>query len=178
MADRDPLAKTRAWVARVVVGLDLCPFAAAPLAAGAVRFDQSRAAEPQEVLAEVLGLVERMREPGGPRTALLVIPRLFPDFEDFLDLCEAARDLLAASGYRDDVVVVGFHPDYRFAGAPEDDPANATNRSPYPTLHLLWSDDIGAAAREHPDIAGIPERNIALLRAMGPAALRLTSGEA
>lgn len=30
MAERDPVALTRRWVARVVVGLDLCPFAAAP----------------------------------------------------------------------------------------------------------------------------------------------------
>jgi len=42
------------------------------------------------------------------------------------------------------IQVASFHPQYRFAGSAPDDVSNATNRSPYPTLHLIREDSIDA----------------------------------
>ena len=44
----------RRWVEDVVLGLDLCPFAHAPMANGAVRFVASRADNAEELLAELI----------------------------------------------------------------------------------------------------------------------------
>jgi len=63
--------------------------------------------------------------------------------------------------------LVGFHPDYCFAGVEETDPANYTNRSPYPMFHLIRQDELAAALESWPDPESIPRRNVALLRELG-----------
>ena len=60
-----------------------------------------------------------------------------------------------------------FHPDFQFEGTDSDDIGNYTNRSPYPTLHLIREDSIAKAAQAFPDASAIFERNIALLEKMG-----------
>jgi len=157
----------------VVVGLDLCPFAAAPMSDDTVRFSLSRGADLPEVLAEVLDEAEGMLAPGGPRTTLLVIPQDFEggeglvSFEDLLEAAAIAEALLAERGLSEALQIIAFHPDWQPEGADADDPANATNRSPYPTLHLLRNADVDLAERTHPDVAGIPDRNVTLLRELG-----------
>ena len=53
-----------------------------------------------------------------------------------------------------------------------DDIANATNRSPWPTLHLLREDSVSRAVEAFPDPDGIIERNIETLRKLGHAGWR------
>ena len=63
--------------------------------------------------------------------------------------------------------IASFHPAYEFAGSAPDDIANFTNRSPYPTLHLLREASIDRAVAAFPDAAAIYERNIETLRRLG-----------
>ena len=44
------VALTRAWVDRVVIGLNLCPFAKAPQVKGRIRYVHSDATTPQDLL--------------------------------------------------------------------------------------------------------------------------------
>jgi uncharacterized protein len=162
----DPVDKTRAWLQDFVLALNLCPFAHAPFSAGAVRIVQSRAADEVEVLAEVVDEAHLLVAEPVPETTLLVVPTLLANFDDLLDLVAAAEALLERIDLDQDIQLVGFHPDYQFDGAPADDPANATNRSPLPIVHLLRRKDVARAAASHPDVDGIAERNITLLRQM------------
>ena len=168
--ERDPVAQTEAWLRGFIVRLDLCPFAAAPLRAGRVRVVAARSLVMEEMLAELLGEAETLRE-GGAATTLFVVPSadagagLLDDWDTFQDVLAFAEDLLEQTGFAEVVQLVGFHPDYLFGDAPEDDPAHATNRSPHPMIHLLDRADVAAAVAAHPDIEGIPRRNVELLRA-------------
>ena len=63
--------------------------------------------------------------------------------------------------------VASFHPQYQFADTEPDDIDNYTNRSPYPTLHLLREDSIERAVDAFPEASEIFERNIATLRTLG-----------
>jgi len=63
--------------------------------------------------------------------------------------------------------VASFHPRYQFAGSAPDDVDNCTNRSPWPTLHLLREDSVARAVAAFPDPDAIVERNIATLRQLG-----------
>ena len=47
--------------------------------------------------------------------------------------------------------IASFHPQYQFAGTAADDVTNATNRSPYPTLHLLREASIDRAVAAFPE---------------------------
>jgi hypothetical protein len=62
--------------------------------------------------------------------------------------------------------IASFHPQYRFAGIKPDAVENYTNRSPYPMLHLLREDSITAIAGDPAELAEIPRRNVATLRAL------------
>ena len=63
--------------------------------------------------------------------------------------------------------VASFHPDYQFADTHQNDIENYTNRSPYPTLHLLREDSVERAVEAFPEASDIFEKNIATLRALG-----------
>jgi hypothetical protein len=47
--------------------------------------------------------------------------------------------------------VASFHPDYVFADSAADDITNCTNRSPFPTLHLLREASLDRAVAAFPE---------------------------
>lgn len=55
-----------------------------------------------------------------------------------------------------------------------EDAENYSNRSPYPMLHILREDSVARAVASHPDVEGIPQRNIALLEKLGAEQLKAT----
>lgn len=52
--------------------------------------------------------------------------------------------------------------------AQADDVSNCTNRTPYPTLHLLREESIDRAVAVFPEADAIFERNIEVLEGLGP----------
>ena len=171
------LAETRAWVDRAVIGLQLCPFAKAPQVKGQVRYVASEAVDADALLSDLVDELKLLATTAAERieTTLLVHPRVFSQFEDHNDFLEIAEAALAALDLEGVIQIASFHPDYRFAGSEPDDIANATNRSPYPTLHLLREDSIERALAGFADPDSIFEANIATMERLGPdgwAALR------
>ena len=79
------------------------------------------------------------------------------DFLLFLDVVARAERLVRKRGLEGVVQVAHFHPRFVFAGTDEDDVTNCTNRSPYPTLHLLREESIARAVAAFPDPAAIYE---------------------
>jgi len=76
-----------------------------------------------------------------------------------------------------EIQVASFHPDYQFAGTAYDDVDNFSNRSPFPTLHLLRETSVEKAVAAFPDAANIYERNIETLRKLGPAGWKVLWAE-
>lgn len=159
--------EVRLWLERIVIGLDLCPFAKAPMEAGRVRIIGSRADDLATLGAELMHEFSILTESNADAdTTLLVIPDFLASFDDFLDAIGLAEALIEQSGNTGRLQLAHFHPDYAFDGVPEDDPANRTNRAPHPVLHILRWDQVREAMNTHPDVGRIPSRNQALLRGM------------
>ena len=163
------IAETRRWLTSFVVGLDLCPFAGEVLARDDVRFRVSGARTAAQLLEDLAEEMARLDADPGIETTLLIHPGVLTDFLDFNDFLDEVDGLLDVSDRLGVYQVASFHPRYRFAGAPADDVAHCTNRSPWPMLHLLREQSLEGAIRGHPDPDGIPDRNIDLLRALGSA---------
>ena len=163
----EPIPAVRVWLRDEIVGLDLCPFAAGPLRAGRVRIASSDAQDPEGAVTDLLLEARHLDEHPVVETTLLLLTGLPVDFETFLDLTALAEDVLADEGYEGELQIVAFHPDFCFAGADPDDPANAVNRSPVTLWHLLRAQSVERAIAGHPDVAGIPERNARELRERG-----------
>lgn len=167
--DHDPIADTRRWIERIVIGLNLCPFAKAVVAKGQVRYVLSEATTP-EALLETLGAeLALLRDTPAETidTTLIVHPQVLADFLDYNDFLDLADALVAELDLEGLLQVASFHPQYRFAGSAPDDVDNCTNRSPWPTLHLLREGSVARAVAAFPDPDAIVERNIATLRRLG-----------
>ena len=93
----------------------------------------------------------------------------FLDYNDFLNVADA---LIKEQGYAGEFQVASFHPGYQFAGTAADAAENYTNRSPYPTLHLLREESVERALHSYAHPEEIPERNIRTLNSLGAERMR------
>jgi hypothetical protein len=123
-----------------------------------------------ELQRELLAL--QAADPDHTDTTLLIHPRVLTDFLDYNDFLSEADDLLQELQLEGELQVASFHPDYCFADSTADDPANYTNRSPYPMLHLLREASVTRAVDAFPDTSKIYERNVETLRSMSKDALQ------
>lgn len=164
-------AQTLAWIDRAVIGLNLCPFARAVRAKGQLRCVVSDATDAEALLRALCDEAQRLldTEPTQWETTVLVHPQVLTDFADHNDFLDAAEAALGELGCDGVLQLASFHPAYQFADTEPGDIANATNRSPYPTLHLLREASVDRAVDSFPDAASIYEANIATLRALGDA---------
>ena len=165
----DIVAATRAWLENVVIGLQLCPFAAAPHLNDRVRYCVSMQRSGVGLLEELVLELQTLQDadPQTCETTLLIHPHVFTDFldyNDFLDECDAA---VAGLGLEGELQVASFHPLYQFAGTGAQDMENYTNRSPYPMLHLLRESSSERVVANYPDIDDIGPRNMATMRRLG-----------
>ena len=171
---RDPIADTRRWLERAVIGLNLCPFAKAVHVRNQVRFVLSHARTPDALLEDLLVELRALADtdPAVTDTTLIVHPYVLQSFEDYNDFLDVADGAIAQCGLEGVLQVASFHPDYRFAGTAADDIDNCTNRSPWPMLHLLRESSVARAVEAFPDPDAIVSRNLSTLRRLGHAGWR------
>ena len=168
--DEAVLASTRAWLERAVIGLNLCPFAKAVHAKGQVHMAVSAATAPDEVLEDLARELDALvaRDAQERDTTLLVVPHCLEQFLDFNAVVVRGERMIRKQGLEGVIQLASFHPRYCFADAAENDVTNFSNRSPYPTLHLLREASIDKAVRAFPDAQAIYGANLETLRKLGP----------
>jgi hypothetical protein len=161
---------TRRWLERAVIGLNLCPFAKSVHVKGQVHFAISDATDAEALrqalvteLQYLVALAPEVRD-----TTLLVAPDAFPDFLDFNDFLATADRALAELDLEGILQIAPFHPRFVFAGTRDDDITNYTNRTPYPTLHLIRESSIDRAVQSFPEAEAIFEVNMATMEKLGP----------
>lgn len=170
MIDNDQIiATTQGWLERAVIGLNLCPFAKTVHVKKQIRYFVSGATTPEALLADVIRELELLAESSSEKidTTLLIHPHVlgdFLDYNDFLDVLDATLEDLELDG---ELQIASMHPNYQFADTEFDDISNFTNRSPYPTLHLLREASIEKAVAAYPDAAKIFDKNIETMQRIG-----------
>ncbi|MEY4420868.1 MAG: hypothetical protein RLZZ498_1464 [Pseudomonadota bacterium] len=168
-AERIAIEDTQKWLLEAVVGLNLCPFAKSVVVKDMVRYRVSASSDPADVLALLREELQHLAaaDPAVLDTTLLIAPNAMPDFLDFNDFLAECDEVLVDLELDGVLQVADFHPQYQFGGTDVDDIENFTNRTPYPTLHLLREASIDKAVEVYPDAAMIFERNIAVLKKLG-----------
>ena len=170
IAAETAILDTRRWLERAVIGLNLCPFAKAPHAKGQVHYAVCSGGGRAELLAALRAELQALAaaDPEQRETTLLIVPDQLSDFLDFNDMLDDAEALLDELGLAGVLQIAPFHPRFQFAGTDPDDITNATNRSPYPTLHLLREASVDRAVEAFPEAEAIYETNMATLEKLGP----------
>ena len=163
----DTICSTQLWVKNIIVKYNICPFAKKELDRGSIRYCEEKSTEIEGVLDRLAEECRFLDSNDETETTLLILSEACSDFESFLDLVYLSNHLLQISHYEGVYQLAHFHPDYCFEGDPEDAASNYSNRSPYPTLHIIRESSMERAIAEHPDVDGIPERNIRFMNKKG-----------
>ncbi|MGZ8136654.1 MAG: DUF1415 domain-containing protein [Methylococcaceae bacterium] len=170
--DRHYQDATQSWLKTIIIEYSLCPFAKRELECGSIHYSVDHDSEIESCLLKLMLECHRLDTEEQIETTLVIYANAFTEFDDYLDFLELAETLLFEQGYEGIYQLASFHPDYCFEGAKPDDPANYTNRSPYPMLHLLRESSLESAISSHPNPEGIPERNSKLTRELGLAKMQ------
>ncbi|RTL54206.1 MAG: DUF1415 domain-containing protein [Rhodocyclaceae bacterium] len=163
------VAATRHWLETAVIGLNLCPFAKAVHVKKQVHYAVTMAESADDLLAELAHEFRLLAQTDAKEldTTLLIHPKAMTAFIDYHFFLQEADALLRNEGYEGIFQIASLHPQYEFAGSEPEDIENYTNRSPYPTLHLLREESIDRAVAAFPNAEDIYERNMETLRRLG-----------
>jgi len=170
--DQHWIDATQAWLKTIVIEYSICPFAKREMERGSIFYLVSHERKIKTCLQQLLQECERLKMDLSIETSLLIFSGAFHLFDDYLDFLTMAEDVLIDAGYEGIYQLASFHPDYYFQDSDADEPANYTNRSPYPMLHLLRETSIDRAVSSYPNTDKIPERNINLTRQLGLAKMQ------
>jgi hypothetical protein len=173
ISGEEVIEQTKKWISQVVIGCNFCPFAAVPYKKGSIHYAVEYSTDLNSCLQAFILECQKLDKDASVETILLIFPDAFADFDAYLHMVEMAEALLEDQDYEGVYQVASFHPQYRFSDAPDNDPANYTNRSVYPMLHLLREDSLEKAIDTFPDAEGIPEHNIKFAREKGLAYMKL-----
>ncbi|EPX6935033.1 DUF1415 domain-containing protein [Vibrio parahaemolyticus] len=156
------------WLNDVVIGLNLCPFAAKPQRNKQIKIFVSEATQEEALLEDILlQLIElSTTEPEKLETTLVVVPNMLQDFWDYNFCIDWVEGLFKQQDWEGIFQVATFHPDYCFGGAAPEDDENLTNRSPYPIFHLIREESMEKVLKHYPDPESIPDTNIARVSAL------------
>ncbi|HDM8069580.1 DUF1415 domain-containing protein [Vibrio harveyi] len=156
------------WLNDVVIGLNLCPFAAKPQRNKQIKIFVSEASQEEGLLEDILmQLIELSNtEPEKLETTLVVVPNMLQDFWDYNFFIDWVEGLIKQQDWEGIFQVATFHPDYCFGGAEPEDDENLTNRSPYPVFHLIREESMEKVLKHYPDPESIPDTNIARVSAL------------
>lgn len=158
---------TKNWIDEIVIGLDLCPFAAKVVLDGVIDYTVVDSEDSEQHLHALADCFTRLDQTPSIETSLLIFPNAYLQFDDYLDLLTLANLLLEDLMYAGTYQVASFHPHYRFNGTTEDDASNFSNRSPYPMLHILREASVEKAIEHYDNIDDVPEINIQKLKKIG-----------
>lgn len=162
-----PKAITHEWVTKLVVGENLCPFAAPVMPALHIEsYDGTSETELSQALETLLKRVVDLSEDILP-TALLIMPNMLDSFADYWDWFEQAEDILESLKFEGILQLASFHPQYQFADELDDDISHFTNRSPYPMVHVIREQHITQALASVKKPEAIPERNKKHMKRLG-----------
>lgn len=151
------------WLNQVVIGLNLCPFAAKPQRNQQIKIYVSEARDEEALLRDIYDQLLELdtKEPQELETTLVIVPNLLHDFVDYNFYIDWVEALIRQQDWEGVFQVATFHPDYCFAGTDPEDDENLTNRSPYPIFHLIREESMEKVLKHYPNPEAIPETNIA-----------------
>ncbi len=166
------IKQTKSWLATFIISYNICPFAKREQERASIHYSVVKSNKLEQCLESVFKACQQLDTEVEVETTLLIFPNNFVQFDEYLDFLNLTELLLSDQHYEGTYQLASFHPDYCFDGENANDPANYTNRSPYPMLHLIREASLERALATYPNPEKIPERNITLTRQLGLETLK------
>lgn len=171
-SDHIATISTRNWIKNFIIPLNLCPFASNVFKSDQIEYKVVHGNNSEKHLYELFECFQRLDNDDNIETSLLIFCNAYFHFDTYLLILDAANQLIEDLGYEGIYQIASFHPDYCFEGVDPDDASNYTNRSPFPTLHILRESSVEKAIASYRDVELVPEANIKRLRKLGEEKIR------
>lgn len=171
--EQQVIGQTKNWIKKIVIGCNFCPFANREFKNNTIHYQVVFSTKRTDARDALLRECKRLDRNQSIATTLLIFPNAFSGFSDYLELVSLAEKLLVQKKYEGIYQLATFHPLYQFENSAPDDPANYTNRSIYPMLHLLREDDIRKAIKFYGNAEEIPQRNVQFAREKGEVYMKI-----
>lgn len=156
------------WLNDVVIGLNLCPFAAKPQRNKQIKIFVSEAKTEETLLEDILSQLLELEATSAQEleTTLVAVPNMLGDFYDYNLFIDWVEALIKQQDWEGVFQLATFHPDYCFGGTEPEDAENLTNRSPYPVFHLIREESMEKVLKHYPNPEAIPDTNIARVESL------------
>ena len=158
---------TKYWLEKTIIGFNFCPFAKKEFVSNKIHYEVIDEQNTEEQLHALFHEFKRLDENPELATTLVILPVGLESFFDYLEFLELSHDLLESAEYEGIYQLASFHPDYCFEDVKQDDTSNYTNRSPFPTIHIIREDSLERVLASYPNPEHIPQRNIDLANKQG-----------
>lgn len=147
------LSLTKYWLENIVLGLDLCPFARIPYQKGQIRVVECTEASEEGQFGFFLEELDYLHqsEATDVSTTIIAYPLGSQNFNEFNDFVGDLESMLEEAELSDVFQLVAFHPKFVFVDTEFDHLGNYVNRSPFPILHILRSEEIARALKNPRD---------------------------
>lgn len=156
------------WLNDVVIGLNLCPFAAKPQRNKQTKIFVSEASTEEALLEDILTQLMELDKTSADEleTTLVAVPNMLSDFYDYNLFIDWVEALIKQQDWEGIFQLATFHPDYCFGGTHPEDDENLTNRSPVPVFHLIREESMERVLKHYPNPEAIPDTNIARVESL------------
>lgn len=147
------LSLTKYWLEKIVIGLDLCPFARIPFEKGLIRTTVCAESGEEEMLSAFLEELEFLNQvdPTDVSTTLIVYPKASESFFEFNDFVVDLEAMMEEAQLSEIFQLVAFHPEFVFEETDFDEVGNLVNRAPFPILQIIRSEEIMRAMKNPKD---------------------------
>jgi len=124
------------WVEKLIIGMNLCPFAKDPYENDAVRIILNNDKSLQSCLTFFEREIRYLAKHPKTETTLIVFPELsdIVAFDKFYQKCE---EMLIVKKWYNDYQITFFHPFAQIREYPKESAHQLVIQAPYPILHLL-----------------------------------------
>lgn len=160
------------WLDSMVIGHNFCPFARFVRDQQRIRYIEIASPDMTRVLNALHAEFKHLDTTPKTSTTLMVLSSGWGNFDDYLMLVDVAQQSLTHWGYDGEYQLASFHPDYLFAGEPQDAASHYTNRAPQPVIHIIREDEMEKALAHYPEPESIPQTNIKTTEKLGESVLR------
>lgn len=164
----NPEQLTRLWFEKIVLGLNLCPFAHKPARDNTIRFTVCDAHDDSVLMEKLIEEIQLLESTPATvcETTIIIVPNMLADFYDYQFFLAEAERKLKQENWEGIFQLASFHPHYCFAGTAPNDASNLTNRSPYPLIHILREQSLSDILDNVATPENIPAVNIARMEAL------------
>ncbi|MBT0585757.1 DUF1415 domain-containing protein [Alteromonas oceanisediminis] len=170
------IQSTQIWLKNTVIGENFCPFAKREVERDTIRYAVEHSVDVADQAARVLSECRWLDDNPAIQTTLVIFTPPFASghkpydihqFDHFLALYDECVWHMKRQDYEGVYQLATFHPNYVFAHEPPESASHYTNRSPFPTLHILREDSLERAISSYKQPERIPENNIIRAEALG-----------